>query len=75
MLRIFGLPGGNERRVPASDGVQLDADYAVYLTADSSLIDGWDQPDMVLATNRNIDVLNRSETTYLLCYRDDSDPR
>ena len=74
MLRIFGLPGGNERRVPASDGVQLDADYAVYLTADSSLIDGWDQPDMVLATNRNIDVLNRSGTTSLLCYRDDSDP-
>jgi len=60
-VRIFGLPQRSIGTIPTPDGVQLDPDNAVYLTADPSLIDGWDQPDMVLATNRNIDVLNRSE--------------
>ena len=72
-IRLF--PTGTFR-IPTDVGVQLDTNNAMYLTVDPSFM-GMPQrgqhPNLIIADTRNVDVINRSSDTYLLCYRDDSD--
>jgi hypothetical protein len=69
------LPSGL-LRIPTDVGVQLDTNNAMYLTVDPAFM-GLPQrgqhPNLIIGDTQNVDVINRSSDTYLLCYRDDTD--
>jgi hypothetical protein len=55
-------------------GYQFNPNWAVYLTADPTLMGrGNTNNNIIFAVDRNIGIINRSNKTVLLCYRDDTD--